>query len=1613
MPETVVPTAETPRPIEHRDSRETVVKAFNTAFSRLEQKPEDQLTATTKWTKEKAEWVKKSIKAAKEKTIDQNKSTFTNEFVDRNTGEIISQEEGVPIEDLLEFLGKEIDSLPPDSEDRRELVNAAHILVRPQNSQRFTEAPHRMETTRLFGRVSQEASFIAVDSRATGDDVKNWVDAETALNKRIELVLPPEDAVPAVLPAAPDVVAAVTGTASPTLEDIALSPAPAAGGAPEAAPPAGENPAPQPQTLEQIRREFTIVNRTVDIRKRAAELAEDQLRNEMRRGRWWNPLNWPRKIGLRVAGEFYRQRFIERATHEMRANNNSYLTMDVVQNAAVQANHRIAEERAAGKAKIEQVKTGEVVAGQQVEEAQGALKDMMMSEIIKPLIDGQITNEGQVQDRLRTFVQDHEADPQVQAVFGHDATQYGRLAEYFATDLLETAQAVKQDIQAHRYAIDQLNEVIDIRLANTSWAAETQANFNVADRAIAWAQSRRLTGWLINPATVGAGMSLATFGLMRIAGTSASVAAQVAVPGVGTLFGAGLAAVRRNYDLKVDMASHRAERAYSMQIPQGAPRREALERFAYNTASIGELINGGGQEITTGTDRKSMKDLLSQDLSGGQVANREAIIRRITEIKSRLDFSAREHADLVTFEGREQVEQGRLQLIKTVVEARQALRNAGMTDAQITPLEARLTGEWNQRFTQNREQQDRAFLCYRMRNAAGAGVFGAVSGLVGGLVSQEAIALGERALGMGAGQTVIEKGLEYVGLHVGTGGGFNHEMAKNLFQHPGNVVLNSDVTASVAVDHTVNFLDAAGNKILTPPVHLTPDGNFVTSGDIDNLPDKVKSLLGGWEHNVNTSPDVNIQEKIKALAGNDQHETFTHGNTIIDINSGPNGQMSMQSGDIQVHGFLKPDGSLDIDRSFNGNASLTSDQLNALQGTLKTDGWGIAQTHVDGGSVIDHILNVTPDQLKQQGIIETDQFPKQWNFHVLRPDIVSATGMHTHNELTLHVGMLGRNGNLGEEYIWGKPGTAGLLNFGGEIHGGEIQSHLFGVPPKIDAALNDLMQRSGGLKLDNMMMVVDLTDDRQIMLPMDASGNAHLPDGLYDTATGALRGIKSIASAVIQGPDGKILSAQSILDSGQIPGGSVVHSLASEKFPGIEIPPVPPTDIFHLTPPAAIDYLAPEAAEAPPIIPIPFAPRHPLEPLGFEVEGITYYEGLFPKGARMNDMLRRGRSGVTIDGLVKDPAEGAAALREASDAFRTSDEIYVVLGGAIGDAVISTAYVKAIEESLRVAGKNTPITVIVNQDHGNLYDGLASANVTIKTAPRGQGAQTMQALLAASSQQHPIIFDFEHFLNEGPTIEKTTQGAKNITTLNNLFPAAIEMYNNDTDPQRRYASFMEELLSLPASSIDANKAKPTVTLPANADAMYDALASKTGIDKANPNQIAIVVEASVPGKRYSMDKWAALIEKMKTEYPGYQFNVIFNSAASPASGAYAKTDIESSLSAHGVLGDCHIIDGGDASVVGELMDLAALFKHQKLVLGNDTGLGHIAGALEQGPSVITVFMPGRFPPAFWVSSQKQTAVVATTNGPADSGAEHERDEAKKGINNTQTEDIMEKVRPVL
>ena len=1192
----IISEAEASKTPERRYSRGEVLQAFNSTLDLLNGIPKDQLTP-----KEQADI--DLVNEIKGKTIDKGRASYVNRFKDEKGNEY-SQREQIPIESLINFLNVKIESGQLSEDEKKDYEERRRIIAR--HSKHFYDLPHRLEASRLNARIHQEFERVQKDSRL---DIGNWKASDLITDRR-ELILPrekkDEDKKEEDKDEKKDEDKKGDQDKREEREEKKEDKKDE-----EREEEEKEEKKDEEETVQQIRMDIAITNRTTDPRKRAAELAEELLHSEMRRGSILNPLNWGRKVGLRIMEEYWRQRLIKQVETSMLENNNSLLTLDMaksairardifrgnIQNVNLDVNANKAKEQVEGQDTNKQLRLGaqenSLISGQRVEEAQGVLRNMMIGEIIRPLVEGKITDV-QIQDKLREFVRVHQGDPQVLAIFGPDANQYGRIATYFATDLKEATQVIKDDIAAHKYAIEQLNEVVRIQLANTDWAAETTANFTRADRAIAWAERHRLSGLLANPAIIGAAFSLGTFATLRATGVAAK-ASQWIVPGVGLLPAAAFAAYRRNYDLKVDRASHQVERTYNMQIPPEAKRREVLEKHAYNTASVDNMINGGGQEMVGGDTRLSMKDLLVADLL--ITSNREALIRRITEMKSRLDFSAEESIDLVTFESREKVSQGRLQLIEAIAQAHIAFRNAGVKNDVITREEGILTGEWRTKFTQNRKQQDKSFAIYRLKQSALAGAIGGVTGLAGGLVAQEALAgIGRGLFGQQIGNTAIENLFSGKSLGEKLGGvadTLNGRKTRELYDKPGHVKTANGLTMDVGKDHAASFYDTSSKKIPTPPIHVTEEGKLVFSGTPDKLPAQIKDLVGGWENQVNTNPALNLHEHLQqaaAAAPGAGHETFQHGDWVIDINSGPNHQMSMTHWptQTQIHGFIGSNGALDIDSSFGGNSPVTPGEWEDMQKLLTANGWATSSETVPGKSLfgpegewknfstnVDHREWYSYDRpgsqqnelrlhdFKDGSKVILDMTNMQQGFQRgLNPNPIDVQEVIKNRE----GGFYFTTPDLPQDGIWVPDGTDGVWDGKLALDPGDIDpTHI-------------IQTSKGPLQLGEFSKMV-----------LNQEALQKYPDGNLATEVFDRQDVFNL------GKDGQ----NGFIESGRIiqkDGVNILQDFATIR--GIsEAQPAIPKEVFTFKPPIATEFTPPAELEPPPIIPIPFVPRYPLEPL--------------------------------------------------------------------------------------------------------------------------------------------------------------------------------------------------------------------------------------------------------------------------------------------------------------------------------------------------------------------------------------------------------------------------------
>ena len=150
----------------------------------------------------------------------------------------------------------------------------------------------------------------------------------------------------------------------------------------------------------------------------------------MRRGKWWNPKDFFRRVKLRLAEEYYRQKYKDRALKAILENNNSYLDFDCVNDAVRDANRNREGQKASSQMVIEQMRQAGTIRGQKLREAGGELKREIVEEILRPIATGQISNESQIREKLTAFVVAHPDDPDILSIFGRDTSQYRVLADF-------------------------------------------------------------------------------------------------------------------------------------------------------------------------------------------------------------------------------------------------------------------------------------------------------------------------------------------------------------------------------------------------------------------------------------------------------------------------------------------------------------------------------------------------------------------------------------------------------------------------------------------------------------------------------------------------------------------------------------------------------------------------------------------------------------------------------------------------------------------------------------------------------------------------------------------------------------------------------------------------------------------------------------------------------------------------------------------------------------------------------------------------------------------------------------------------------------------------------
>ncbi len=342
------------------------------------------------------------------------------------------------------------------------------------------------------------------------------------------------------------------------------------------------------------------------------------------------------------------------------------------------------------------------------------------------------------------------------------------------------------------------------------------------------------------------------------------------------------------------------------------------------------------------------------------------------------------------------------------------------------------------------------------------------------------------------------------------------------------------------------------------------------------------------------------------------------------------------------------------------------------------------------------------------------------------------------------------------------------------------------------------------------------------------------------------------------------------------------------------------------------------------------------------------------------------------------------------EALLQADCVVVHLGGKagrLGEGVVSTALLEGTLQALSSVGKvGTSVHIIIDAGLAALFDERLYQKkywpeITITSSDQSSSIQATR--VGEAVDKHILVLDF-HGANDGPPalqIEEagtssTAQDMSKITTVTQLFRVAVRDYAQ-RGPVRRYADFIEDLFALPAASLNGQLVQPCILLADEENARYQLLAHDFALDPG-ALQIICFFQSVVLAKCY--ERWDEVMQLLcthfATHYPDRKIDFLL--ACGPDADlpeGFKKADMAEWLQDFtGVNGNARVLVRSTPS----LRDLALLTSCAALALSDDTGGGHIAGAL--GIPTIAVYLPGNiYALPIWSSSLWHHGVTVEPN----------------------------------
>lgn len=324
--------------------------------------------------------------------------------------------------------------------------------------------------------------------------------------------------------------------------------------------------------------------------------------------------------------------------------------------------------------------------GQQHDQAMTAIVSRFSEQL--PLLSGESSGSmaesesgRTLMDQLRTLVTEFAGNPDS----SHEELEESKvriLSEYgkgkhaddrnkgllFADNITEVAATAKAAV-AHGLGLDRIDALLSGKQGEAKMGAQTEARRNLSDKVLDKLYKHK-PGTLVNETS----LALAVGVVATIAKFTTRKAVTAAGATVGLGVGAGLiAGAREHARVSQDRAAHMRERATGSEMPAPgavAKRREQIEETRYETVAVSDVL-----------------DRLAQARSAVDEADpltAASLLTTLAELETRSKLSDEESIDLIQYSSKTNLEQERLDVMRSIAEAKIALRRVGIGDDIIS-----------------------------------------------------------------------------------------------------------------------------------------------------------------------------------------------------------------------------------------------------------------------------------------------------------------------------------------------------------------------------------------------------------------------------------------------------------------------------------------------------------------------------------------------------------------------------------------------------------------------------------------------------------------------------------------------------------------------------------------------------------------------------------------------------------------------------------------------------------------------------------------------------------------------------------------------------------------